>query len=528
MDQNGNIQKDKIDSLKDYIQNITDTIIYSGIELTKKANKKDCYFRIPLIGLGQFKLEYKDTATTLESLYLSSFKKSFDEYSNLENNNITIYIDFFNFDNNKTYRDNYNNIFTNTQNTFLHPSGNIFNSKEISKNVLKKQDLVQTIIVHAGDGHSGLGNRGYYDNSLERQLLGYMNNDYLTPAHTLNILLQYFFLSEDSKNQRNREDGKKQINNQNNNLFEQAINIIKEDINKINLDNYKSTEEGKKEFTTIETKIDNIYNLMSLSNYYKDQNQDKNQIFAKEYSALSNKRDNLANLLQQKEEIKAQEEKRNKEIKDEAQPLDELINEYWNTQKYAFYYSTQDAGSNQVTAEIVKNIEVRLNNVINGLNKELYNNLKFDENKKKFKETVEHIKDYIKKTLPQRQYQRGLKINIDEINKNWYDPKHQTVVEISTTNLLKQEEISIPQHPKPEEKPEKKSEENNIKEIPYQEQKNDQSQKPKKSKWHIYLGSFAGLALLIAIFKYRNSIYEFIENSFLGKIFIKNHHTKEI
>jgi hypothetical protein len=209
---NGTIQPAKLQALKQYIQDITDTIIYSGITLTKKANKNNCYFRIPAIGLGAFKNAYKDTKNPLEEFYVSAFCNSWNKYKQREKN-ITIYIDFFLFTPNDNYTNSFKNSFNNNDNIKLYgPKIGVMDSSKINPQLNDKAKSTQTIIVHAGDAHSYLGNRGYYDVSLERVLLGYYNNNYLSPAHTLNILLQYFFAPEKYTKNRKIKNMKDQEN----------------------------------------------------------------------------------------------------------------------------------------------------------------------------------------------------------------------------------------------------------------------------------------------------------------------------
>jgi hypothetical protein len=207
LDTKGILKEDKANDLQTYIQEITDTIIYSALILTQKANKKICYLRIPKMGLGQFlKKLPNDKKDTMIELYLSAFKNSLIKYHE-KFLGIGIYADFFNYNNDQNYSKIYNSIFDNnfiTKNEKIiprcDPNGDIFKKDLINAELTTmNQNDIQTVILHAGDAHAFLGNGGYYDASLERALLGFHNNDYLSPAHILNIILGDFFRSEEAR-----------------------------------------------------------------------------------------------------------------------------------------------------------------------------------------------------------------------------------------------------------------------------------------------------------------------------------------
>jgi len=504
LDQSGNINKNKSNDLQEYIQNITDTIIYSGIELTKKGKKEICYLRIPAIGLGAFKKEYSEQKTSLESLYLEAFKQSLIKYNQLaENNNIQIYIDFFNFANISQYSKAYQEIFKEFSNTTsLFGNGcSVFDSRHTSKNVTgDKKERVQTIIVHAGDAHSYLGNRGYYDRSLERCLLGYMNNDYLTPAHTLNLLLQYFFISDENKVKLTNKETFQQTDNNCNELEQN----IKNEIEEIKINNYTTTEKGEIEFARITDKINNIDIIMNLKFYYQkpnEPNKQKDSLFKTDcLKKINQLRETLKNVIEKQKKEEQEKIDRQPLILIDGNELNALIEEFSKIKTAEFLYRDH-FGTKQInyyngTGEIFDQIVEKLNDVIQKFDKLLYEKLTMPENQETYQKTIKNIEEYIK-NLPHANYLNNNKIDTNKI-KNWYDPNQE--IEVAA---VKSENKEAP-----------------VAEVVRVVPVVGTGKNPKKIQWPTYLGGLAGVILLITVLKYRNNIYTSIE-SFCNKNIFK-------
>jgi hypothetical protein len=219
LDKNGNIQYYEKTNLEIYIQEIADNIVYSGIELTKQSGKKNCYFRMPKIGLRcfckAFKGGLKENKTELITLYLTAYYNALAKYST-ENDDMKIHIDFFEFqgdhvdaDYEKEYKKIFNNPNKPTNLSHAFFPGNIFDASTGSPEIKDNADY-QTIIAHAGDSHSFLGNGGIHDGSLEQKLLGLGNDDYLTPAHILNLFFGEFFKDQIPKTEEQLTDIQKE------------------------------------------------------------------------------------------------------------------------------------------------------------------------------------------------------------------------------------------------------------------------------------------------------------------------------
>lgn len=192
-------EKEKI-NLEKYMQEIADNIVYSGITLTKKIKKTKCYFRMPKIGLRCFCRAFQEPKAVLIKLYLTAYYNALKKYC-IDNTDMQIHIDFFEFDGHKDadYKTTYESIFNNQNkpNNLTHNffSGNIFEGTLGNQTIMQDPDY-QTIIPHAGDSHSFLGNGGIYDESLEQKLIGFENDAFLTPAHLLNLFFGKFFKDE--------------------------------------------------------------------------------------------------------------------------------------------------------------------------------------------------------------------------------------------------------------------------------------------------------------------------------------------
>lgn len=94
----------------------------------------------------------------------------------------------FNFDDDNVYKENWNNYFKDKNNENCRYTLNDKNISIFQKTKQIDNDTL-TVIAHAGDQHSFLGNGCYNDDSAERFLAGYQNFDYLTPVHLLNLFL---------------------------------------------------------------------------------------------------------------------------------------------------------------------------------------------------------------------------------------------------------------------------------------------------------------------------------------------------
>jgi hypothetical protein len=176
-----------------HIQEITDCLIDSAYKLMSDNNYTSCNLRIPALGLSTFAKEYEDKEE-LAKIYLNAIFKSLQRHTNKY---ISFYVDFFNYDGTPGYDKAYK------ENAFKNKATNIFTDLHIKKSIFDKNtkhrglkdnnelDLskILTIIAHAGDPHSFLGNGGYKDPTLERCLVGYENKDFLTAIHLVNLLL---------------------------------------------------------------------------------------------------------------------------------------------------------------------------------------------------------------------------------------------------------------------------------------------------------------------------------------------------